>query len=63
MGWDGVGGGRAAQEGEDMCMPMADSVDVRQKATRHGKAIILQLNISKFFKAFFQCPAVYKAGG
>ena len=23
-GWDGVGGGREAQEGEDMCMPTAD---------------------------------------
>ena len=24
-GWDGVGGGREAQEGEVICIPMADS--------------------------------------
>ena len=24
-GWDGVGGGRAAQEGGDTCIPMTDS--------------------------------------
>ena len=24
-GWDGVGGRREVQEGEDICMPMADS--------------------------------------
>ena len=24
-GWDGVGGGRAIQEGEGICIPMADS--------------------------------------
>ena len=24
-GWDGVGGGREAQEGGDICVPMADS--------------------------------------
>ena len=24
-GWDGAGGGREAQEGGDMCIPMADS--------------------------------------
>ena len=24
-GWDGVGGGRKVQQGEDMCIPMADS--------------------------------------
>jgi len=24
-GWDGVGGRRAFQEGEDICIPMADS--------------------------------------
>ena len=23
--WDGVGGGREVQEGEDICIPMADS--------------------------------------
>ena len=23
--WDGMGGGRAVQEGEDICMPIADS--------------------------------------
>ena len=24
-GWDGMGGGREVQEGEDICIPMADS--------------------------------------
>ena len=24
-GWNGEGGGKEAQEGEDMCIPMADS--------------------------------------
>ena len=24
-GWEGVGGGRAVQEGRDICMPIADS--------------------------------------
>ena len=24
-GWDGVRGGREVQDGEDMCIPMADS--------------------------------------
>ena len=24
-GWDGVGGGKEIQEGEDVCIPMADS--------------------------------------
>ena len=24
-GWDGVGGGREVQEGEDICIPVADS--------------------------------------
>ena len=23
--WDGVGGGREVQEGDDICIPMADS--------------------------------------
>jgi len=24
-GWDGMGGGREVQEGEDICIPVADS--------------------------------------
>ena len=39
----GVGGGREVQEGEDICMPMAD---VRQKPTQYCTAIILQLKIN-----------------
>ena len=42
-----VGGGREFQEGEDICMPVAD-VSVWQKPTQYCKAIILQLEI-KFF--------------
>ena len=45
-GWDGVGGWREVQEGRNICIPMADSVDVWQKPTQHCKAIILQLKIN-----------------
>ena len=34
-GWDGVGGGKEIQEGGDICIPMAD---------------FLQLKINKLFK-------------
>ena len=47
-GWHGAGGGREAQEGGDVWIPMSDSVGVWQKAAQHSKAIILQLKISKF---------------
>ena len=42
-----VGGGREFQEGEDICMPVAD-VSVWQKPTQYCKAIILQLEINFF---------------
>ena len=51
-GLDEVGSGKEVQEGGDPCIPMADHVDVWQKAAQHCKAIILQLKISKFF---FKC--------
>ena len=44
-GWDGEGGGRKLQEGGDICIPMADYVDVWQKLSQYCKAIILQLKI------------------
>ena len=47
-GWVEAGGGREAQEGGDVRIPMSDSVGVWQKAAQHGKAIILQLKMSKF---------------
>ena len=62
-GWDGVGGGREAQEGGDICMPVADHVDVWQKPTQYCKAIILQLKIIKIFcfqqftKSVTPCPS------
>ena len=43
-----VAGGRESQEGEDICMPVAD-VSVWQKSTQYCKAIVLQLEIN-FFK-------------
>ena len=32
--WDGMGGEREVQEGRDICIPMADHVDVWQKQTQ-----------------------------
>ena len=40
---------RQIQEGEDVCVPMADS-GIWQKLTEYCKAIILQLKINNFFK-------------
>ena len=48
--WDGVGIGREAQEGGDICTPVADSWCRMQKPTQYCKAIILQLKISRFLK-------------
>ena len=42
-----VEGGRKFQEGEDICMPVAD-VSIWQKLTQYCKAIILQLEIIFF---------------
>ena len=47
VGWGGVGGGREAQEGRDMCVLWLIYVDVRQKPPQHCKAAILQLKIFK----------------
>lgn len=44
MGWEGRGG---FQEAGDIGMPVADSVDVLQKPTRHRKAVVLQLKKEK----------------
>ena len=38
-----MGSGRAAQEGWNICILLADSLVVRQKPTQHSKAIIFQL--------------------
>ena len=40
-GWGGVGGGREAQTGGDVWMPVVIHVDVWQKPTQYCKAIIL----------------------
>ena len=40
-GFDG-GGGREAQQGGDVCVPIADLCFCKQKPTQHCKAIILQ---------------------
>ena len=41
-GWDGDGGGRGVQEGEqDICIPNANSCDVWQKLSQYCKVIIL----------------------
>ena len=45
-GWNGVGGGREVQEGEDMCILWLIYVDVWQKPTQHCKTIILELKIN-----------------
>ena len=44
-GWDGVGGGKEAQEGRDICIHITHSLCfvVYQKLTQHCRAIILQL--------------------
>ena len=42
-GWEHVGGGRAVQEGGDICRLMAVSHIVQQKPTQHCKAIILHV--------------------
>ena len=47
-GWNGVGGGREAQEGGAICMPTVDHVDGWHRTTQYFKAIILQLKINKF---------------
>ena len=47
-GWDWVRSRRQVQEGEDVCVPMADS-GIWQKLTEYCKAIILQLKINNFF--------------
>ena len=39
---DGEGAGREAQQGENICVLIADSRVVQQKLTQHCKAIILQ---------------------
>ena len=40
-GWGGVGGGREAQTGGDVWLPVVIHVDVWQKPTQYCKAIIL----------------------
>ena len=52
MGWDGVGwevGGRFKREGTYAYLWLIH-MDVWQKPTQYGKAIILQLKINKFQK-------------
>ena len=46
-GWDGEGGGREAQEGGDICIPMVIHVDVWQRLTLCCKVIILQFKIKQ----------------
>ena len=42
-GCNGEGDGREVQKGGDICVPMADHAEIRQKTTKFCKAIILQL--------------------
>ena len=42
-GGDGVGGGKKAQEGGGICIPVADSWWCMPETTQHCKAVILQL--------------------
>ena len=50
---DGEGGGMEVQEGGDICIPMADYVEVWQKTTKFCKAIILQKDkLIKKYKMF-----------
>ena len=48
-GWDGVVGGREAQEEGHIYTYDLTHDDIWQKPTQHCKAIILQLKVSKFF--------------
>ena len=41
-GWDGVGDGREAQEGGDMCIPVADSCWYMTETITELSTIILQ---------------------
>ena len=43
-----MGGGREVQEGEDICIRMADACRCMAEPTQYCKAIILQLKIYKF---------------
>ena len=50
-GWDGERDGREAQEGGDICIPMADSYWGLAETTQFYKAIILQFkNKFKIFE-------------
>ena len=42
-GWDGEGDGREVQKGEDMCVPMADQVEVARKQ----QSSVKQLSFNK----------------
>ena len=61
--WDGVGGGREAQEGGDICIPMADSYWYTAETNAVCKAIILQLKINKNFLKVKKILYVIKSPG
>ena len=42
-GWDGEGDGREVQKGEDICVPMADRVEVARKQ----QSSVKQLSFNK----------------
>ena len=53
-GWDRVGGGRVAQQGEDIYMPMTDACWCMAESTQYCKATLLQLDINKLNKKKYQ---------
>ena len=52
-GWDGVAGERETQEGENVCVTMADSHCCMPQTKKHCKAINLQSKIKHLQEGFF----------